>query len=147
MGLYCEKTCIILLHPEKYLTTKVLTATRGCPNTCTFCSAGIGLLKKYRKRSVEKVIAELEQVPGKLAIFFDDNIGWEPEFAKALFRAMIPLRKTWFGLSTVKIAEDPELLELCARSACAGTASFPPTPWTIPNWSTWQPRAAASCWV
>lgn len=108
----------IIPHPEKYLTTKVLTATRGCPNTCTFCSAGIGLLKKYRKRSVAQVIAELEQVPGKLAIFFDDNIGWEPEYAKALFRAMIPLRLRWYGELSANALDDPELVDLAAQSGC-----------------------------
>ncbi|MEW5871288.1 MAG: radical SAM protein [Chloroflexota bacterium] len=108
----------ILPHPEKYLTTKVLTATRGCPNTCTFCSAGVGLLKKYRKRSMESVIAELEQVPGKLAIFFDDNIGWEPEYAKALFRAMIPLHLRWYGELSANALDDPELVDLAAQSGC-----------------------------
>jgi radical SAM superfamily enzyme YgiQ (UPF0313 family) len=33
---------------------------------------------------------------------------------------MIPLRMRWVGLATTRIAEDDELLELAARSGCAG---------------------------
>lgn len=41
-------------------------------------------------------------------------------YAKALFTALIPLRVQWFGLSTVLIAHNHELMELMARSGCKG---------------------------
>ena len=108
----------ILRHPEMYWSTKALVATRGCPNTCTFCSAGIGLIKKYRKRSVEKIISELEMVPGKIVVFADDNLGWDPDYTKELFRAMIPLRIWWTGALSANALEDEELIDLAARSGC-----------------------------
>ena len=33
-----------------------------------------------------------------------------------LFTALIPLRVQWYGLATVLLADDPELLELAGRS-------------------------------
>jgi radical SAM superfamily enzyme YgiQ (UPF0313 family) len=50
----------------------------------------------------------------------DDNIIAEPDRARELFRAMAPLRKRWVGQCSIRIADDPELLALAARSGCAG---------------------------
>lgn len=41
-------------------------------------------------------------------------------YAKELFTRLIPLSISWFGLSTVLIANDDEMLELMARSGCKG---------------------------
>lgn len=108
----------LICNPDMYVTTKAISATRGCPNTCTFCAAGVGLVKTYRKRSVENVIRELEQVPGNLADFADDNTGWDTEYFKALMRAMIPLRLKWSTSISVNALEDSELIELAAKSGC-----------------------------
>lgn len=108
----------LIRQPEMYATLKVLNATRGCPNTCSFCSAGVGLLKKYRKRSVSSIVDELVRVPGKVAIFADDNIGWDLEYAKGLMRELVPLGIRWTGSISANAAEDPEFVELAAKSGC-----------------------------
>lgn len=121
----------LLKRPDYYVTTKVITATRGCPNSCTFCAAGAGLSKKYRKRKVENVVRELEQIPGKVAIFVDDNIGWDVEYAKELIRALIPLKLRWSGAVSANALEDQELIDLAAKSGCfmlgVGFESLSPT--------------------
>ena len=108
----------LIRNPEMYVTTKVVSATRGCPNTCTFCAAGIGLIKKYRKRSVSNVIEELQQLPGSVTDFVDDNMGWDTEYLKALMRAMIPLRLKWSTSVCIGALEDQELVDLAAESGC-----------------------------
>ncbi|MEW6405913.1 MAG: radical SAM protein, partial [Chloroflexota bacterium] len=108
----------LIRNPDMYVTTKAIAATRGCPNTCAFCAAGVGLIKKYRKRSVENVIRELEQVPGDIADFVDDNTGCDPEYFKALMRAMIPLRLKWSTSVSVNALEDAETINLAAKSGC-----------------------------
>jgi radical SAM superfamily enzyme YgiQ (UPF0313 family) len=108
----------LVRHPEMYVTTKAIAATRGCPNTCTFCAAGVGLIKKYRKRSVANVIRELEQVPGDITDFVDDNTGWDVEYFKDLMRAMIPLKLKWATAVSANALEDPEVVELAAKSGC-----------------------------
>ncbi len=42
------------------------------------------------------------------------------EYAKELYRRMIPLRMRWVGLATTRIAEDRELLKLASESGCRG---------------------------
>jgi len=48
------------------------------------------------------------------------NLVSDKEYAKALFNALVPLKVQWYGLSTVLIAHDRELMELMARSGCKG---------------------------
>ena len=50
--------------------------------------------------------------------FIDDNIIGVPSRAKELFKAMIPLKRKWYGQADLKLARDPELLDLCAKSGC-----------------------------
>ena len=107
-----------LRHPDMYVTTKVVNATRGCPNTCTFCAAGVGLIKRYRKRGVPHVIRELEQTPGKMAIFVDDNLGWEADYTRALLQALRPLHLRWTGELSINAMEAPGMIDLAAESGC-----------------------------
>jgi radical SAM superfamily enzyme YgiQ (UPF0313 family) len=108
----------LIRHPEMYANTKVVFATRGCPNNCTFCTAGVGLIKKYRKRSVESVIQELEQIPGNFVEFVDDNMGSDPQYFKDLMRAMIPLRLRWSSAVCINALEDQEIVDLAVKSGC-----------------------------
>jgi radical SAM superfamily enzyme YgiQ (UPF0313 family) len=104
--------------PEKYATPKVVTASRGCPNSCTFCSAGVAVGKRYRTRNVREVVDELCSVPGRLAFFADDNLGWDIAYTKALLRALVPLNIMWLGELSLSALEDTELVELIAKSGC-----------------------------
>jgi radical SAM superfamily enzyme YgiQ (UPF0313 family) len=53
-------------------------------------------------------------------VFLDLNLVADPAYAAELFEALIPLRVSWFGLSTVILARNHKLLDLCARSGCRG---------------------------
>lgn len=108
----------ILKKPEMYLTTKVVTATRGCSNTCTFCSAGFAVGKEYRKRPVEDVISEIDSLPGRYLIFLDDNLGCDIEYSKKLFRELVPLKLKWAGAISVSALDNEELIKLAADSGC-----------------------------
>ncbi len=105
-----------LSHPEQYLTTRIIMATRGCENQCTFCSCGSALGKKYRKRDVDDIVAEVQSVSGPVVHFLDDNLGWQPSFTKKLLRALIPLKIRWIGAFNVSTLQDIELVELIAES-------------------------------
>lgn len=108
----------IIRYSEKYATTKVITASRGCPNSCTFCAACFAVGKRHRVRSVNNVLTELHEVPGKLVFFLDDNLGCDIEYAKQLFRALIPLNFKWIGGMSLSALEDIELVDLIAESGC-----------------------------
>ena len=109
-----------LLKKTRYATINSIEATRGCPHKCDFCVVPTAWSNTYAHRPIEEVVTELSTFEGKKAIFIDLSPTEDVHYAKALYRAMIPLRFRWVGLSTTRIAEDEELLELAARSGCKG---------------------------
>jgi radical SAM superfamily enzyme YgiQ (UPF0313 family) len=109
-----------LLSKNGYITINTVQASRGCNNACEFCSVSPFYGKRQRFRPVDKVVEELQSNPGKFVLFIDDNITGDVEYAKKLFRAMIPLRKKWISQASLKIADDGELVKLAASSGCCG---------------------------
>ena len=109
-----------LLDKTKYATVQSIEAVRGCPQRCDFCVVPAAWGGIYAHRPVEDVIAELRTFEKRHALFIDLSPVEDVAYAKALYRAMIPLRMKWVGLATLRIAEDPELLDLAARSGCRG---------------------------
>jgi radical SAM superfamily enzyme YgiQ (UPF0313 family) len=102
-----------------YLLNQTISATRGCPYSCSFCSVTAFFGHTYRCRPVEEIIREIETFNRrKLIGFVDDNIVGNPEFAKELFRALIPHKIKWAAQSSIMIARDDELLRLAASSGC-----------------------------
>ena len=92
---------------------------RGCNHRCKFCSVSAFFKHQYRTRPLENVLAELRSVPRHF-MFVDDNIIADPSYAKKLFRAMTPMKKTWISQCSIEIADDPELLELARSAGCRG---------------------------
>jgi radical SAM superfamily enzyme YgiQ (UPF0313 family) len=109
-----------LLRKDRYSTVNSIEATRGCPHKCDFCVVPTAWPGTYAHRPVEEVIAELATFDKPHALFIDLSPVEDVAYAKALYRAMIPLRMRWVGLATTRIAEDAELLALAARSGCRG---------------------------
>jgi anaerobic magnesium-protoporphyrin IX monomethyl ester cyclase len=99
-----------------------LQTSRGCPFDCTFCSVTGMFGKRYRFRSTESVMAELERYnPKKQKIFFyDDNFAANRRRSKELLTAMIErgFKFTWSTQVRADIAKDPELLELLHKAGC-----------------------------
>ena len=98
----------------------VIQATRGCVHHCDFCSVHGFHDGSYRVRPVASVIEELKTLRGRMVMFVDDNLTANRSWAKELFAAMVPLKKRWMSMATLKIAEDEALLELARRSGCQG---------------------------
>jgi radical SAM superfamily enzyme YgiQ (UPF0313 family) len=109
-----------LLKKKRYATINSIEATRGCPHRCDFCAVPAAWSGIYAHRPVEEVVAELQTFEGRTALFIDLSPVEDINYAKALYRAMIPLRIRWVGLATTRIAEDAELLDLAAKSGCKG---------------------------
>lgn len=109
-----------LLPGRDYVTDDVFEATRGCVHSCDFCVVPSAWgLKPYQK-PVEEVVEDIRRKGSKKLIFVDLNLIADRGYAVRLFEALVPLRVQWYGLATVLLADDAELLALCARSGCRG---------------------------
>lgn len=119
-GIPYARRDLLRRYHHRYLIA--VQATRGCPHQCEFCSVPLFFGNQYRYRPVEDVVVEIKEALGsyhKLYVFFvDDNIGGNPKYAKELFQALIPLKIRWASFASLKMAEDPELLDLAEKSGC-----------------------------
>jgi len=107
-----------LLKRDRYFSSSLLMASRGCPHDCHYCSVTTFWGKGFRYRPISEVIEELQSLEGRMVFFADDNLYGNKVYAKKLFREMIPLRKKWSCQGDSLIANDAELLRLAAESGC-----------------------------
>ncbi|MCJ8331892.1 MAG: radical SAM protein [Lentisphaeria bacterium] len=107
-----------LLNGKNYNTTHTFEATRGCVHECDFCVVPSAWGRKPFQKPIDHVIADIKQSGAKRLVFYDLNLIANRHYAVELFKALIPLNISWFGLSTTLI--DDKLAELMARSGCKG---------------------------
>jgi len=103
-----------------------IQTTRGCPYDCEFCAVVEMFGHRYRERSVEDVLEELEYYqrirPRTPIFFYDDNFTADPERTKALLEGMKERGispPSWSTQARVSCSEDADLLDLMARSGCS----------------------------
>ena len=109
-----------VLPRRRYLTDHVFEATRGCVHDCDFCVVPSAWGRKPLQKPVDEVIADLRRMKSRKAIFVDLNLIADRQYARQLFRALIPLKIQWYGLATTLLVRDLELLDLAAESGCRG---------------------------
>ena len=107
-----------LLKRDKYFSTSLIMASRGCPHDCHYCSVTTFWGKGFRYRPISDVIEELKSLKDRFVFFVDDNLYGNKIYAKKLFKEMIPLRKKWSCQGDSLIVNDKELLSLAAESGC-----------------------------
>lgn len=106
--------------PNQYKRKPVIhmTAIRGCPYNCTFCSNNKIFGRRIRSRSVEKVIEEIRYVMKKYNAkeisFWDDmmtvNKEWMYKFCDLLIKNKINI--TWTGYARVDSVDEPMLRKM-----------------------------------
>ena len=105
---------------KKYLTTDLVETSRGCIHHCNFCSTASAFNGRFIKKSVSEVIGEIKSLNSKFIFFVDDNLIGDAAHAKALFRALIPLKIKWISQVTYLFGLDDDLLHLANKSGCMG---------------------------
>jgi radical SAM superfamily enzyme YgiQ (UPF0313 family) len=97
-------------------------ATRGCPHSCKFCSIIKVYGRKFRTKTPEQVVAEIQEIhriyPRAFISFADENMMINRQFAKDLCRALIPLKIKFEAYCDVAVYEDEELLSLLSKAGC-----------------------------
>ena len=105
--------------------TYPVIASRSCPFSCTFCFHPLG--KKYRKRSLDNIIAELEYAIKRynlnIIVFYDELFANDRprilEFCRRITELLktIPWEVKWFCQMRVDVL-DEELLVIMKSAGC-----------------------------
>jgi radical SAM superfamily enzyme YgiQ (UPF0313 family) len=103
-----------------YLPISLMQFSRGCINGCYFCAASVFFKQKQYCRPVEEVVDEIKTQKLRLIFFVDDNIVADKDKAKALFKALIPLKIKWVSQGSIDMTQDLELMRLMMKSGCMG---------------------------
>lgn len=96
-----------------------VNGSRGCPNNCEFCVAPQFYGRTYRKRPIDQLIRDIK-LAGDVLLLVDDNLTADRDYALKFFAALKPLNKLWCGQMSLKVGNDPELLQAAADSGCIG---------------------------
>jgi radical SAM superfamily enzyme YgiQ (UPF0313 family) len=100
-----------------YMAPNTVFATRGCKGKCDFCAIPAAKVS-WQTRPIADVIDEIKHIRSKRVVFNDVSLAEDPEYARELFKAMVPLRRKWGGLATTRIVQDEEMLGLMHESGC-----------------------------
>ncbi|MCD4788904.1 MAG: B12-binding domain-containing radical SAM protein, partial [Bacteroidales bacterium] len=115
---YVPKNFSKIIKKGFYNLVPIMT-TRGCPYNCDFCCVTNLFGKKIRYVPIENVVRDIQESGAKNFMFLDDNIIGHPKYAKALFKAIKPLKIRWVGQASVSLlVRDNELMQLAAESGC-----------------------------
>ena len=102
-----------------------IITTRGCPYSCTYCSAPITAGRKMRYRDPVKIVDEIENLINKYGVkeiqIEDDNFTLKRHHAAAVCEEILKrkIKIHWSLPNGVRIDKlDPELLKLMKKSGC-----------------------------
>ncbi|MFH1444878.1 MAG: radical SAM protein [Nanoarchaeota archaeon] len=110
---------------KKYVDKKIpLVTSRGCPFSCVYCSIKNVMGKKWRPRSAENIIEEIENWKANGYNFFhiaDDNFALDRERVKKVCNLLIgkKLNINWDLRNGIRAdTVDEELLRLMKKAGC-----------------------------
>jgi radical SAM superfamily enzyme YgiQ (UPF0313 family) len=110
----------ILRNP--YYRWGSIQTSRGCPMNCSFCSVTAFNGRRFRRRNLDSIIEELEQIPQKWISMNDDNIiGYgekDLEWTYSFFSRILEkgIKKSFFAQASILFGEERELIRLAARA-------------------------------
>jgi magnesium-protoporphyrin IX monomethyl ester (oxidative) cyclase len=124
MEKYFKENVPMGIHWRNRRNTPIITS-RGCPCSCTFCSSTVHWGSRYRFRSPESVLSEIEHLKDTYGInelkFQDDNLTMPRKRAQAIFQGMIDrgLDMPWNTPNGVAVwTLDEKMIKLMKKSGC-----------------------------
>ena len=93
-------------------------ATRGCHYHCRYCNLKQIYHDSFRTRPVCDVMKEIQAMPSKYFVFWDDNLFADKSYVKELLNVLKPLKRKWAAQATLRDCADEELLKLAKSAGC-----------------------------
>jgi len=107
-----------LINKKLYLVPNLIVVSRGCPHTCDFCykedfyKGG----KSFYVQRIDRILEEIDTLPGKHLFFLDDHLFGNKKFALELFRALQGMDRVWQAAGTVRSVNDHEVFDAAVMS-------------------------------
>jgi len=107
--------------PPAYPYMRIFSS-RGCPVGCTFCQVKSIMGKRFRKRSSQNVLEEIEYLIKnygiKSIIFDDDNLIIDRQRAIEIFKGLKKLKILWIAIALAAFGLDKELFKIMKECGC-----------------------------
>ncbi|MGE5307753.1 MAG: B12-binding domain-containing radical SAM protein [Deltaproteobacteria bacterium] len=97
-----------------------VSTSRGCPSDCSFCSVTRVFGQKYRFRSAQSIVKELEKSIRGEIFFCDDNFCSDRKRLLVLMRSIPEMKKRflWTCQARCEAGRDEELVKSMRRAGC-----------------------------
>jgi radical SAM superfamily enzyme len=97
------------------ITVDKVAGSRGCPFNCKFCNFAVnpwGVKRRWAARSVESIVAEIEQIKADLIFFVDDVFTHQPDRVGEICDLLIAkkIRKHYIVNARLEIARRPDII-------------------------------------
>ena len=102
-----------LIKRHLYLVPNSIVVSRGCPHHCDFCYKDSFYKggRNFYTQKVDRVMAEIDSLPGKHLYFLDDHLFADSKYASMLFDGMKGMNKVFQAAGTVKSVLEGDLIE------------------------------------
>jgi radical SAM superfamily enzyme YgiQ (UPF0313 family) len=134
-----------LLNKENY-SVIWMQIGRGCPHDCEFCVASNVYGYKYRHKTLDQIIDEIEFIhriwPNARINFADDNFFINRKFSKELVGYLKKINLRWFAQTDISIANDEEFITELKAAGCTtlfiGFESVSESSLSLINKNSWK---------
>lgn len=109
-----------LFEGKGYLPIGLVEVGRGCPMRCDFCSISSFYAATYRRRPVQEIAEEVQQVGSKIIFLVDDNLTGPSDDALELFEALERTGKQWLTQTSMTRLENRAFARAMRRGGCIG---------------------------
>jgi radical SAM superfamily enzyme YgiQ (UPF0313 family) len=125
------KSFLYRIFKKDEIKLGAITATRGCPNQCTFCSSNRFFHHIWRYREVDSVIEEIKFLKDNYGVntivFNDENLAVYKDWFLKLLDGLKELNIHWVaggGLSVRTINDEETIKKMCESGIAAFTIAI-----------------------
>jgi len=120
-GLRRQEYFVEIMHSNTGIRIDAVSASRGCPFNCTFCSFSRnpwGEKRQWTGRSPESVVDELGKIKARLVAFTDDLFTYDMDRVERICDLLIArnIRKRYLVNARLDVARRPDVLRKMKRA-------------------------------